>query len=70
MQIYRLTEARNLAGIYNSDSDMESDLKFSAWISNRSYRIVDQQDLSAQPKALADGIEVLIIKEKNYVRKS
>ena len=70
MQIYTLSQAKNLAGIHNSDSELEADLKFSAWMGRRQYRVVDADDLADQePKAQADGVEVLIIKEKNYVRK-
>ena len=62
-----LQEARNLAGVYQSDSEFEQDLKLNAWIGKRSHRclVFDVATYSAQlERAAADGIEVLIIKEK------
>ena len=63
-------EALLAAGTNESDSDMERDMKFTNWIQRRPYRIIDARDYTTQqPKAAADGIEVLIIKGNNYVSK-
>ena len=62
-----LTEAFNLAGVYESDSDFERDCKLSTWIGKRKHRCIkfDVVTYSAElERAAADGIEVLIIKEK------
>jgi hypothetical protein len=62
-----LVEALNLAGVYHSDSDFESDCKLAAWLGRRRHRCVvfDVRTYSAElEKAAADGIEVLIIKEE------
>ena len=60
-------EAWNQAGAYDSDSDLEKDCKLSAWIGRRKHRCIefDVASYSAElERAAADGIEVLIIKEK------
>ena len=53
-----------LANIYHTDGELEKDIKFDTWINRRKYRIITA-DRYAQERnwALADGIEVLIIKE-------
>ena len=50
-----------MAGIFDSDSELERDLKFSSWIDRRKYAIitVDQSQSGLE----RDGIEVLIIKD-------
>ena len=64
-------EALLAAGTNEDDSGMERDMRFNSWIGNRKYRIIDAEDYTTQqPKAMADGIEVLIIKGNNYVSKS
>ena len=63
----RLQEALNLAGVYHSDSEFERDLKLNHWIGKRSHRCIvfDVVTYSAElERAAADGIEVLITKEK------
>jgi len=60
-------EAFNHSGAYSSDSDFERDCKLMSWIGKRRHRCIefDVVSYSAQlEKAVADGIEVLIIKEK------
>ena len=62
-----LAEAFNLAGVYDSDSDFERDCKLGSWIGRRKHRclVFDIVTYSAElERAAADGIEVLIIKEK------
>jgi hypothetical protein len=62
-----LTEALNHAGVYNSDSDFERDCKLIGWIGRRKHRCIefDATTYSVElARAVADGIEVLIIKEK------
>ena len=63
----RLEEALNHAGVYHSDSDFERDCKLFGWIGKRKHRCIDY-DAATYTKevqrAAADGIEVLIIKEK------
>lgn len=64
--IYELTmtEVRHRAGIGFDDDPMTADMKFTAWMGNRSYLITDQiryqEDIS---KAQAEGVQILIIKE-------
>ena len=63
-------EALLAAGTNETDSEMERDMRFNSWIGNRKYRIIDASEYETQqPKAAADGIEVLIIKGNDYVRK-
>ena len=63
-------EALLAAGTDEKEPDMERDMKFTNWFGKRKYRIIDAEDYTTQqPKAAADGIEVLIIKGNDYVRK-
>ena len=60
-------EAYNHAGVYKSDNDFERDCKLMSWIGKRKHRCIefDVVTYSAElERAAADGIEVLIIKEK------
>lgn len=64
-------EALLAAGTNETDLEMERDMRFTNWIGRRPCRIIDAQDYTTQqPKAAADGIELLIIKGNDYVRKS
>ena len=65
MQILSLSQALAQAGIYNSDGEMEQDMKFASWISKRSYRIIDSEDYAIQQSNAADdGVEVFIIGDR------
>jgi len=60
-------EAFNQAGAYTSDGDFERDCKLMSWIGKRRHRCIefDAATYSAElEQARADGIEVLITKEK------
>ena len=60
-------EALNHAGAYRSDGDLERDCKLMSWIGKRKHRCIefDVVTFSAElERAAADGIEVLITKEK------
>jgi hypothetical protein len=60
-------EALNQAGAYSSDADLERDCKLMGWIGKRKHRCIefDAVTYSADlEQARADGIEVLITKEK------
>jgi hypothetical protein len=60
-------EALNQAGAYSSDLDLERDCKLMGWIGKRPHRCIefDVTTYSAElEQARADGIEVLITKEK------
>jgi len=60
-------EALNHAGAYRSDGDFERDCKLMSWIGKRKHRCIefDVVTYSAQlERAVADGIEVLITKDK------
>ena len=62
-----MKEALDHAGVYHSDSDFELDLKLMSWIGKRKHRCIvfDVVTYSAElERAAADGIEVLITKEK------
>lgn len=66
-------EVYNRAGIYDSDSEFEKDCKFLDWIGTRKHRCIEFNVASYSAeleKAAADGIEILIIKEKHNVTKS
>ena len=64
-------EALMAAGTNEEEPDMERDMKFLNWFGKKQYRIIDASDYETQqPKAAADGIELLIIKGNDYVRKS
>jgi len=61
-----LIHALNLAGVYDSDSDLERDLKLGSWIGKRSHRCVLRSSAAYSAdleRARTDGIEVIIIKE-------
>jgi predicted CoA-binding protein len=63
---YTLQEIKNLAGVDCSDSELAEDLKITQWLGEQSYRVVDYNPYtySAQlEKAVADHVEILIIKE-------
>ena len=63
-------EALMAAGTNETDPEMERDMKFTNWFGKQKYRIIDAKDYQTQqPKAAADGIELLIIKGNDYVRK-
>ena len=60
-------EAFNHAGAYRSDGDFERDCKLMSWIGKRKHRCIefDVVTYSAElEQARADGIEVLITKDK------
>ena len=60
-------EAFNHAGAYHSDGDFERDCKLMGWIGKRKHRCIkfDVTTYSAElEQARADGVEVLITKEK------
>jgi hypothetical protein len=60
-------EAYNMAGIYDDDNDFVQDSKLFTWLDRRKHRCIefDAMTYSAElEQAAADGIEVLIIKEK------
>jgi hypothetical protein len=64
MQEYTWGQALGMANIYHNDGDLERDFKFDVWINHRKYRIVTvMQYFQEREWAIADGIEVLIIKE-------
>lgn len=56
-------EALMAAGTNETEPEMERDMKFVNWFGKKQYRIIDATEYETQqPKAVADGIEVLIIK--------
>jgi hypothetical protein len=68
-----VTEAYNMAGVYNDDDDFVKDSKLFSWLGGRRHRCIqfDAMTYSAQlEKAAADQIEVLIIKENQDVSES
>jgi hypothetical protein len=61
---YTWTQMLGMANIYTTDSDIERDFKFDAWIDRRKYRIITAREYAQERDwAIDDGIEVLIIKE-------
>ena len=52
-----LEQAMKMAGVDTTDSDLERDLKFQAWVGKRKYRVVSDA-LTPDPEC-----EILIIKE-------
>jgi hypothetical protein len=64
MTEYTWNQILALAGIYEGDSPMERDLKFSYWIKGRKYRIVASVRYAQEREwAIDDAVEILIIKE-------
>lgn len=60
-------EALNHAGVYRSDGDFERDCKLMGWIGKRKHRCIEFDVVSYSAdleQARADGIEVLITKDK------
>ena len=53
-----LEQAYRMAGVYDSDSDFERDLKFMHWIAGRKYAVTTDADSSVDP-----DVEILIKKE-------
>ena len=66
---YTLHDAVVASGSAESDSNIEKDTRMMDWLDNRSYRVIEG-DASNYPKllaqAIADRIEVVIKKEKQY----
>lgn len=63
---YTLREIKNLAGVDCSDSELAEDLKITQWLGEKSYRVVEfnRETYSVDlHRAVADHIEILIIKE-------
>ena len=66
MLIISVVELKNLAGVYQDDTDFEKDLKISAWLGYQKYRIIDHDPVNSTQQvadAARDGMQVLIIKE-------
>lgn len=64
---YTLQEVFNLAGVDTSDSDLIRDEKVLDWLDGRKCRclVYDINNYSAElERAVKDGIDILIIKEK------
>lgn len=64
---YTLTEAWYMSGVYQDDSDWIKDSKLFAWLNKRKHRCItyDAGSYSAEiDQAVADGIEVIILKGK------
>lgn len=60
-------EACNHAGAYDSDGDFERDCKLMSWIGKRPHRCIESDVVTYSAelaRAAADGIEVLITKDK------
>jgi hypothetical protein len=61
-----LDEAYNRADIFDSDSEFEKDCKLFAWLGKRKHRCITFNAVTYSAEleiAVADGVEVLIIKE-------
>ena len=56
-----IQQALHMANIYDSDSDLERDLKFGHWIADRKYMIV-----SPGHNPVPTDVELLIIKDKEW----
>lgn len=72
MLIISVATLHNLAGVYLSDSELEQDLKISAWLGRQKYRIIDHDPVNYTQQvddAARDGMQVLIIKESTNVNK-
>lgn len=52
-----LDQAMSMAGVDSTDTDLERDLKFQAWVGQRKYRVVSDA-IAPDPET-----EILIIKE-------
>jgi hypothetical protein len=65
---YRFNEALQAAGTSEHDSVFAQDQALEDWLANKKYRVIefDVTSYSSQIElAVADGIEVVIIKEKS-----
>lgn len=60
MELLTLRQAMAQAGVYQGDSDLVRDIKFSQWIGQRQYKLVDK-DTNAD---VGPEVELLILKEK------
>lgn len=66
MQIYTLKQIYDLAGCYDLDGDLERDLKVSAYLNKRKYRVVEQWTA----ETLVDPeIDIIIVKGNTNGRK-
>ena len=54
-----MSQALNMAGVYDSDSGIERDMKFGHWIAKRKYLIV-----SLEHTDVPNDVEILIIKDE------
>jgi len=63
MQILTVPQAYDMAGAYNTDSDLERDIKFEQFFRHHRYRVAD----SATPEILAEcqqeNLDFLITKD-------
>lgn len=64
MREFTFSQARHMAGIDCYDTDFLRDIKFSSWLGDSKYRIIDPRSLDRErDRARTDGVEVLIIKD-------
>ena len=59
MYRFTLTQARFMSGIYDSDSEIEQDLKLGHWLGQRRYLVVDSDMADIPP-----DIEVVIVRDR------
>lgn len=59
MEQITLIQAMAQAGVYQGDSDLVKDIKFSQWIGQRQFKLVDTDT----NKNVGPEVELLIIKE-------
>lgn len=67
IMMLNMQELHNMAGVDTGDSDFVCDQKIMTWIGRRKYRVIDAEPDNLQSQingARADGIEILIIKER------
>lgn len=63
-----LAQALAMSGVYQDDSDLETDMKLLSWIAHRKHRCIDYDAgryHTDRQQAQQDGVEILIFKNNH-----
>jgi hypothetical protein len=63
MQILNVRQAYELAGVYNTDSDLERDIKFDQYFRHYRYRVADRVTADVLAECRQENLDFLITKE-------
>jgi hypothetical protein len=63
MQILNVRQAYELAGVYNTDSDLERDIKFDQYFRHYRYRVADTVTHEILAECRQENLDFLITKD-------